>query len=291
VGLNEKWKKPVMNISFQKRTGEPSLGIAFFWKLMIETKSPAAITDHFIPELFFDYFHIEKGRLKCIDKTRGINSMLSQQTLKTIYTHPLTFVYSTPLVLYGARLSIKFAESFWTEMKANCFLKQDWTGKTRGGQNRNRVGDLESFKSLVVNYLASHRVEKSPYPMFSSDLEESAWLVNFSARHKRRLYKTAFDLSRKELQNIHNVHSFLEQACDFGSQNPRIIQHINPKVFYDQPHLNHAFRKMTGFSPVEYFEANSILQDNLMSASYNGIPKPWLRISETSERRRDYEIQ
>jgi AraC-like DNA-binding protein len=40
-------------------------------------------------------------------------------------------------------------------------------------------------------------------------------------------------------------------------------------VFYDQPHLNHAFKKMTGLSPVEYFEHNSILQDNLMSASYN----------------------
>jgi hypothetical protein len=26
---------------------------------------------------------------------------------------------------------------------------------------------------------------------------------------------------------------------------------------------------MTGLSPVEYFEANSILQDHLMAASYN----------------------
>jgi hypothetical protein len=26
---------------------------------------------------------------------------------------------------------------------------------------------------------------------------------------------------------------------------------------------------MTGFSPVEYFQANLMLQDNLMSASYN----------------------
>jgi len=55
-------------------------------------------------------------------------------------------------------------------------------------------------------------------------------------------------------------------------QNPRIIEHVTPEVFYDQPHLNHAFKKMTGLSPVEYFEVNSILQDNLMSASYNEVP-------------------
>jgi methylphosphotriester-DNA--protein-cysteine methyltransferase len=46
---------------------------------------------------------------------------------------------------------------------------------------------------------------------------------------------------------------------------------VNAEVFYDQPHLNHTFKKLTGFSPVEYFQANSILQDNLMSASYNEI--------------------
>jgi methylphosphotriester-DNA--protein-cysteine methyltransferase len=105
--------------------------------------------------------------------------------------------------------------------------------------------------------------------MLKQKLDESDWLVHFSARHKRRLYKTIFGASRKELQNIHNLHSFLDQACDFSSENPRIIQYINAEVFYDQPHLNHSFKKMTGFSPVEYFEANSILQDSLMSASYN----------------------
>ena len=71
------------------------------------------------------------------------------------------------------------------------------------------------------------------------------------------------------MQNIQNIQSFLEQTCDFGSQNPRIIRHVDPDVFYDQPHLNHTFKKMTGVAPVEYFETNSILQDNLMSASYN----------------------
>jgi len=94
-------------------------------------------------------------------------------------------------------------------------------------------------------------------------------LIHYSPRHKRRLYALIFSLSRKELMGVRNVQSFLEQTCDFASQNPRIIQHVDPEVFYDQPHLNRSFKKMTGFSPLEYFEANSILQDNLMSASYN----------------------
>lgn len=63
---------------------------------------------------------------------------------------------------------------------------------------------------------------------------------------------------------------FLEQTCAF-TQNPRIIGYVNPDVFYDQAHLNHVFKKMTGRSPVEYFEASSILQDNLMAASYNAL--------------------
>lgn len=250
-----------MDITFQKRQGQPALGISFFWKMTIDTKSPVAITDHFIPELFFDYLFIKEGSVTCVDETRGTKFTLPRQALKTIHTHPLTFVYSTPLVFYGVRLSLAFAESFGEEIKANCFLSQAWV--------REETGDLDSFKFQTVEHLRSHHTKKLAYPMFSSGLEESAWLINFSARHKRRLYKETFGVSRKELQNIRNVQSFLEQTCDFASQNPRIIQHVNPDIFYDQPHLNRTFRKMTGFSPVEYFQANSILQDNLMSASYN----------------------
>ena len=146
-------------------------------------------------------------------------------------------------------------------MPSNSFLPQNWVDE--------RTNDLETFKSQVIAYVRKHRTHRTPYLMLKQKLDESDWLVNFSARHKRRLYKTIFGTSRKELQNIYNLHSFLDQTCDFSSENPRIIQYINAEVFYDQPHLNHAFRKMTGFAPVEYFEANSILQDILMSASYN----------------------
>jgi len=252
-----------MNISFQKKNGNPSLSIEFFWKLTIETKSPTIFTDHFIPELFLDYFLIREGKVRCIDETQRTKFTLPGESLKTIHTHPLKFVFSTPLTLYGARLSLAFTESFWDKMKANHFIKQAWMEK--------EADDLESFKAQVEDHLKGHQKKKSPYPMFKSPLNESDWLANFSPRHKRRLYQSMFGLNRKELLNIRNIHTFLEQNCDFGSQNPRIIQHVNPEVFHDQPHLNHAFKKMTGFSPLEYFEANSILQDNLMSASYNEV--------------------
>jgi hypothetical protein len=250
-----------MDIKFQKRQGEPALGISFFWKMTIDTTSPDAIIDHFIPELFLDYLFIKEGSVKCIDETQGAEYTLPRQALKTIHTRPLMLVYAAPLVFYGVRLSLPFAESFWEALKANCFLSQTWVEE--------ETDDLASFQFQIVEHIRSHQAKKLAYPMFSSDLEESAWLVNFSARHKRRLYKTTFGVSRKDLQNIRNVHSFLEQTCDFSVQNPRIIEHVNPDVFYDQPHLNRTFRKMTGFSPVEYFQANSLLQDNLMSASYN----------------------
>jgi|GEM_PF-1902536 len=253
-----------MNIKFQKLKGIPSLHVAFFWKMTVDARSPVTVTDRFIPELFFDYLYIRDGKIKCIDEIAGTQFTVWGQSLRTLYTHPVTFVFSTPLSLYGARLSLRFAESFWEEMKVNCFLKQEWV--------REEAVSLESFQSQIAAYLERHRVTKFPYPMFSTEFEESGWLSNFSARHKRRLYKTMLGLSRKELHNIQNVHTFLEQTCDFASQNPRIIQHVNPDVFYDQPHLNHTFKKMTGFSPVEYFEANSILQDTLMSASYNEFP-------------------
>jgi methylphosphotriester-DNA--protein-cysteine methyltransferase len=266
-----------MKISFQKEKGDPAIDIKFYWRLTIEGRSPAKVTDHFIPELFFDYFYVKEGNINCVDLTQGRKFTLSQQSLKTVHTRPLRFVFSPPLVLYGARLSLRFAETFWEEMKPNAFLKQTWV--------QGKVDDLGSFKAHMEAHLGRRRTNKFPYPLFSSGLDESDWLVNFSPRHKRRLYRAAMGLSRKELLNVRNVQLFLEQTCDFASENPRIIRHVNPDVFYDQPHLNRTFRKMTGFSPVGYFEANSILQNNLMSASYNEVSGSQRKITaEPSER-------
>jgi AraC-like DNA-binding protein len=250
-----------MRISFKKLPGNPGLGIAFFWKLAIETRSPVLLRDHFVPELFWDFFHVVQGQVGRYDEARGRRYKLPRQALKPLYNRPLKLVYQAPLVMYGARLTLAFVESFWEETKANRFVEQAWV--------KDEALSLEAFKVRVLEQIQRRRISKLPYPLFKNDLQESDWLIHYSPRHKRRLYAATFGLSRKELLNIHNVQAFLKQTCDFGARNPRIIQHIDPAVFYDQPHLNRTFKKLTGFAPVEYFDTSSILQDNLMSASYN----------------------
>jgi len=252
-----------MHITFRKHPGVPALGIAFFWNLTIESRSAVYLREHFIPELFYDYLFIRRGIVRCVDESRGRKYKLSPQTLKSLHTHPVTLLHSGPLNLFGARLSLKFAELYWKDdIQSNQFLEQNWVA--------GHINDLETFAEKVSEHISNRQIRKTPHPMLKRGLLESDWLIHYSPRHKRRLYKSTFGLSRQEMQNIQNLHIFLEQTCDFGAQQPRIIQHIDHEVFHDQPHLNHIFKKMTGYSPVEYLETNSMLQENLMSASYNG---------------------
>ncbi|MDX1415072.1 MAG: hypothetical protein R3293_12825 [Candidatus Promineifilaceae bacterium] len=252
-----------MKISFQKQPGNPALGIAFTWMMILSGESPLRTTDLFIPELFYDFLYIKEGNITIEDETKNTKLSLPTQVFKTIYTYPLKFVFSTPLILYGARFSLAFAELYWGEtLEGNSFLKKNWLPDP--------ISDLQSFDRQLINHIHENQI-RNPTSLLSPALEESAWLRHFSARHRRRLYKRVFGISKKEMWSIRNVHSFLEQTCDFDAQYPRIIQHVNDEVFYDQPHLNHTFKNMTGLSPLEYFEANSILQDNLMAASYNEI--------------------
>ncbi len=253
-----------MDISFQKQDGEKSLGVDFFWRLEVRSKRAVVFNDKFIPDLHFDYFFVDKGEVRYRDQETKKPISFPQQAWKFLHTRPLVLEFITPIVLYGTRLSLNFASLFWGEATTNSIQEQGWVSK--------KVTDLGDFSVQTLDYIRRHKINKFPRPIFSKGLKESDWLMHYSARHKRRLYKNALGISRKDLMNIKNLHIFLEQTCDFGNQNPRIIQHVTPDIFYDQPHLNHAFKKMTEFSPVEYFENNSILQDNLMSASYNENP-------------------
>lgn len=261
-----------MRIAFQKLPGESSLGVAFFWRLAIHTPRPVRLTDHFIPELFYDYFLVETGAVHVRKAPGQAADRLPDQALRTLYTHPLTFVFTTPLVLYGARFTLGFAESFWqSELDANRITEQSWVSP--------KPRNLPAFADQFTHYLQAHQTRRHPHPLLSPALQESAWLVNFSLRHKRRLYQSVFGVSRQALQRLAAVHTFLEQTCDFAAETPRIISHLNPDVFYDQAHLNHVFKQLTGFSPGEYFQANSILQDNLMAASYNAPPAERTRLA------------
>lgn len=255
-----------MHITFQKHPGNSALGIAFFWCLTIETEKPLEVEDHFIPELFYDYVLIHRGTIQYHNEAGKSRTFLPTESLKTIHTRRLTFTFATPLVLFGARFSLSFAESYRTRpLKPNQFLPLNWITHPEL--------DLTTFAAQVTHVIQTQQ-QPPPHPLLLPSLEESAWLTTYSARHKRRLYKDTFGLSRKEIDSVNRVHSFLEQNCDFTEQNPRIISHLDPEVFYDQAHLNHAFKKTTGFSPLEYFETPSILQDNLMAASYNAPPSP-----------------
>lgn len=239
------------------------MGIAFCWCLQIDVDAPFIISDLFIPELFFDYFYLQKGEMIVENPPVEIRLTAGQQLLKALHTRQLSLSFKLPLRLFGARFSLGFAESYWgKEFSAGGVEKAHWITKN--------VKDFSSFVSQITDTVQKNQARKTAGPLLSPPLKETAWLAQFSPRHKRRLVKKVFGINQKELAAIQNLHIFLGQACDFSAQNPRIIEHIDADVFYDQPHLNHAFKKMTGLSPLEYFEASSILQDNLMAASYNG---------------------
>lgn len=251
-------------ISFQRQKGDASLGIVFCWKLTIDGDSLGPILDQFIPELFYDFIFIQGGGVSYVDKMWGVDVPLAKQTLKTIHTEPVTLALTPPLVLLGARLSLKFAESYWGgQIPANQFLEQKWV---EHGHH-----DLTTFADQVTETILRRRTRRTESQMLSTTLEETEWFSHFSPRHKRRLYKTVFGISKKELRAIQSLHAFLGQACDFTVKSPRIIEYLDAEVFYDQPHFNHLFKKMTDQTPLEYLQAGSILQDNLMAASYNEI--------------------
>ena len=262
----------IMKVSFRKMTGHSDLGISFFWMLKIDTEASLRMIDYLIPELFYDYLYVHEGAIQYADLKGEHTSIVPQQTLKTIHNHSLVFTMTTPLVLFGARLSLPFAELFWqTDITQNSFIEQSWVERN--------LEDFSAFASQCTKAVQTCRDRKVPEPMLSSMLEESEWLAQYSDRHKRRLYKTVFGMSRKDMVAIQKVHSFLDQTCEFTPGSPRIIEYVDADTFYDQPHLNRAFKKVTGLSPLGYFEANSILQDNLMAASYNENMGPFRNIS------------
>ena len=246
-----------MKISFQKLPVKAEPDLLFCWRLEIEAGEETAVTDIFIPELYFDFFYIQRGSI-------FMRWPAAAATKSEGFAHAASYPSDTAAagVVWGAVWLGLCRETFWQkQMPANCFVPQRWL--------QTAVIDLPSFASQLVQTLAARRVRKTVGGMVRPFPRETDWLAAYSPRHKRRLYKTVFGLSQKEMQAIHNIQLFLGQTCDFAAETPRIVEHVNAELFYDQPHLNNAFKKMTGLSPLAYFEANSILQDNLMAASYN----------------------
>ncbi len=252
----------MIKTSFKKLPGDPEVGTSLYWELTLEADAHGVVSDRFVPELAYDFFYIKEGAVRVVDSSLGEQLPLGPQSLKTIHTQPLTLSLVPPLVLYGVRLPLQFAESYWgQELPANRFLDQDWVAAGTDG--------LDSFARQVSRTLRERRASRAGGPMLTPTLQETQWLSHYSPRHRRRLFKGVFGISQKELRAIQGLHAFLGQACDFASGRPRIIEHIDAEVFYDQPHFNRLFRKLTDLSPLEYLMDTSILQDNLMAASYN----------------------
>ena len=246
-----------MRLTFHKLPGDPALGVAFFWRLALTARRPLAVSDLFIPELFYDYFQVQRGQLEIARRP-----LPAPAVLKTLHTRALRLTLRGPLVIYGARCSLAFAERFWGPgLPANTLLPQPWAAP--------RVRDLPTFAAQVTAYLRARQAPKAPYPLLTPALAETSWLRAYSPRQKRRWYLRVFGLSRRALDRLAAVQAFLAQACQFDAAAPRLLHHLDPEVFYDQAHLNHAFKRVTGLAPREYFQAGSLLQDNLMAASYN----------------------
>ncbi|MBK6795023.1 MAG: hypothetical protein IPG80_21315 [Anaerolineales bacterium] len=109
----------------------------FFWRLEVRSKRAVVFNDKFIPDLYFDYFFVDKGEVRYRDQETKKPVSFPQQALKFLHTRPLVLEFSTPIVLYGARLSLSFASLFWGEMTANSIPEQRWVSK--------KVTDLGDF--------------------------------------------------------------------------------------------------------------------------------------------------
>ena len=250
-----------MYVTFRKQAGVEALGINFFWHLTLAGTAPAGFGDHFVPELFYDFLYLEQGEVTWQQRESSQAIPIIGQALKTIHTRGVMLRYELPLSVFGARLSLGFAECLPLTPFHDTFVAKEWlpTGLTT----------LPDFAEAFTQFAAQMQRPTRLRSQLAPDLAEPDWLAKYSPRHKRRLFRTTYGVSRKDLQSIQNLHSFLGQTCNFTLDNPRIIEYVDHETFYDQPHMNRLFKKMTGLSPLAYFDTNRLLQDNLMAASYN----------------------
>ena len=147
-----------MKISFQIRQEETLPELLFCWRMAVEAARETAVLDTFIPELFFDFFYVQEGALSCVGAGQYEEGHLPRQVLKTLHSRRLDFVLELPLILYGARFTLPFAELFWQEqMPANAFLRQTWVEES--------VPDLKTFTTQISAAIESRRVKKTVAPM------------------------------------------------------------------------------------------------------------------------------
>ena len=247
-----------MQVQFHLGPGHPEIGLEFVWRLKLD--GTTLLSEHIIPEPYFDYYWVDVGALSWQADSRVNDLNGSSGFLRPLFLGPMTLHFQTPAVVWGARFNLRFAEQFSVQPGRATWQPVDWL--------KDAPPSLPALHRLLITKLTSqlHPVQS---PIFEPDLSIRTQFTTYSARHRRRLFRKAFGISRQDLARMLNVQAFLDQACNFGQAEPKIIQYVNDEVFYDQPHLNHTFKRMTGLSPLDFFEKQAILQDNLMAASYN----------------------
>jgi hypothetical protein len=257
-----------MRFAFARSAAEDLPFLRFCWRLEIEAREPPRLEELVIPELTFDFLYVHEGAVAVLEAAGQREVDVPRQALKTLHTRPLTLVLRPPLVLYGARLALEFAELLDPGVeRRNAIVPDAWVEEP--------VADLEDFARQIERTLARRRDAAPASPAAVAALLHADGSAGWSPRHRRRLHRAVFGMSRREMASIATVHRFLAQRCDFSDGAPRVGDFVDPDLYYDQPQFNRSFKQVTGRSPLAYFEARSALQDNLMAVSYNEPEPPW----------------
>jgi AraC-like DNA-binding protein len=253
-----------MQVTFRTLAGHPELGINMFWQWSLTSASKASISETLIPELFYDFIYVHRGRVRFEDQEGGDSDVMSGQYLRLLHTRPLILHINPPAVLMGARFHLRFAEQFDLQTaleSGQVIFAQNWL--------RQLPRTLAQFANAVTSHLRDTTHSASAH-MLTDDLEETTQLLSYSLRHRSRMFKRIFGINLKQLHQLQKLHRFLAQDCGFAVRSA-IIEHIDAVDFHDQAHLNHMVKHLTGLSPRQVIARKSVLQDYLMSASYNAF--------------------
>ena len=104
-----------------------------------------------------------------------------------------------------------------------------------------------------------------------------------SVRQQSRDFKKIYGVSKTQLEHIKSVHRFLARECGYSPTSENITHHIDYSRYYDQPHFNKLFLKVTGMNPTDFFKTYEGLGEQLMSFSYKLLDENFETIQAAKE--------
>lgn len=123
--------------------------------------------------------------------------------------------------------------------------------------------DDPATHARIGEHLAGRQLEPLPdwlFPMYQQvrehrgDIDLDAWYAStgHSDRHVSKVFKRAVGVTPKVLCRIHRLLALLEAVDPSTDVNWTTLAH--DFGFYDQPHFNREFRKLSGLYPSEYLD-------------------------------------